>query len=180
MQAGVAPGSGGELGAISSRQSRRSVVDPAPGDEAEPALTRLNPYPVTTAPRGCQPSVMLAVTRLYADEQGHARFEDVEIPLTPDDPPPDVMSVSGPWQASAVVFGRGAAGGSHPDQPEQRRQLVIGLSGTVEVTAIGETRTFGPGDVLLVEDTSGVGHSSRSSEGFVGAFVLLEPSHVVP
>ncbi len=155
-------------------------MDPAVWGEGEPALTRLSLHPVTTAPRGCQPPVMLAVTRLHADEQGRARFEDVEIPLTPDDPPPDVMSVSGPWQASAVVFGRGAAGGSHPDQPEHRRQLVIGLSGTVEVTASGETRTFGPGDVLLVEDTSGVGHSSRSPQGFVGAFVLLEPSHAVP
>jgi|tagenome__1003787_1003787.scaffolds.fasta_scaffold19399936_2 quercetin dioxygenase-like cupin family protein len=123
---------------------------------------------------------MLPVTRLYADEQGHARFEDVEISLTPDDPPPDTLSVSEPWQASAVLFGRGAAGGSHPDQPEHRRQLVIGVSGTVEVTATGETRTFGPGDVLLVEDTAGVGHSSRSSEGFVGAIVLLEPSQLAP
>ena len=123
---------------------------------------------------------MLPVTRLYADEHGHARFEDVEICLAPDDPPPDVMSVSEAWQASGVLFGRGAAGGSHSEQPEHRRQLVIGVSGTVEVTATGETRTFGPGDVLLVEDTTGVGHSSRSSEGFVGAFVLLEPSHVVP
>lgn len=34
-------------------------------------------------------------------------------------------------------------------------------------------RTFGPGDVLLVEDTRGFGHASRSSEGFVAAFVPL-------
>jgi N-dimethylarginine dimethylaminohydrolase len=43
-----------------------------------------------------------------------------------------------------------------------------------------DTRTFGTGDVLLVEDTTGVGHSSRSSGGFVGAVGQLEPSHVVP
>ncbi|WP_297500370.1 hypothetical protein [Pseudonocardia sp.] len=36
-----------------------------------------------------------------------------------------------------------------------------------------------PGDVLLVEDTAGVGHSNRSSEGFAAAFVLLEPSPAV-
>jgi hypothetical protein len=82
--------------------------------------------------------------------------------------------VSESWQASAALFGRGAAGGSHPDQPEHRRQLVILVSGTVEVSAAGETRTFRPGDVLPVEDTADVGHSGRSSEGFVGAFVLLE------
>jgi quercetin dioxygenase-like cupin family protein len=117
---------------------------------------------------------MVPVTRLFADGDGHARFEDIEIPLAPGDPPPDVMSVSRPFQASAVLFGRGPAGGSHPEQPEHARQLVVGISGRVEVTASGETRTFGPGDVLLVEDTEGLGHSSRSAEGFLAAFVVLK------
>jgi quercetin dioxygenase-like cupin family protein len=118
---------------------------------------------------------MVPVTRLFADEQGHARFEDIEIPLAPEDPPPDAMGISRPWQASAVLFGRGPAGGSHAEQPEHRRQLVVGISGRVEVTASGETRTCGPGDVLLVEDTEGIGHSSASAEGFLAAFVVLEP-----
>jgi hypothetical protein len=118
---------------------------------------------------------MVPVTRLYADTDGHARFEDIEIALAPDDPPPDAMSVSQPWQASAVLLGHGPAGGSHGEQPEQGRRLVVGISGRVEVTASGETRTFGPGDVLLVEDTEGFGHSSQSAEGFVAAFVVLEP-----
>jgi hypothetical protein len=121
---------------------------------------------------------VLLITRLYADEQGRARFEDVELPFLPNDPAPDVMSVSQPWQASGAVFGRVPAGGSHPEQPEHRRQLVIGISGAAEVIASGEVRTFGPGDVLLVEDTEGVGHASASAEGFVAAFILLEPPHL--
>ena len=32
---------------------------------------------------------MVPITRLYADDDGHARFEDIEIPLVPEDPPPD-------------------------------------------------------------------------------------------
>ena len=120
-------------------------------------------------------ALMVPITRLYADDDGHARFEDIEIPLVPDDPPPDAMSVSQPWPAAAVLLGHGPAGGSHPKQPEHRRQLVIGISGRVEVTATGETRTFGPGDILLVEDIEGFGHSSRTSEGFVAAFVVLDP-----
>ena len=103
---------------------------------------------------------MLPITRLYADEDRRARFADVEISLAPSDPPPDAMSVSEPWPASAVLFGRGPAGGSDPEQPEHRRQLIVVVSGAVEVAATGETRTFGRGDVLLVEDTTGVGHSS--------------------
>ena len=118
---------------------------------------------------------MVPITRLFTDDDGHARFEDIELPLTPDDPPPDAMSVSAPWQAAAVLFGHGPAGGSHPEQPEHRRQLVIGISGRVEVTATGETRIFGPGDILLVEDTEGFGHSSRTSDGFTAAFIVLGP-----
>ena len=118
---------------------------------------------------------MVPITRLYADDDGYARFEDIEIPLVPDDPPPDAMSVSPPWPAAAVLLGHGPAGGSHPKQPEHRRQLVIGISGRVEVTATGETRAFGPGDILLVEDIEGFGHSSRTPDGFVAAFVVLDP-----
>jgi len=117
---------------------------------------------------------MVPITRLYADDDGHARFEDIEIPIFPEDPPPDMLGVSEPWQAVAVLLAR-PAGGSHPEQPEHRRQLVIGISGRVEVTATGETRIFGPGDILLVEDTEGFGHSSRTSDGFRGRLRRPEP-----
>jgi quercetin dioxygenase-like cupin family protein len=115
------------------------------------------------------------ITRLYADENGAARFQDVEITFTPDDPPPDATSVSEPQPASAVLFARASGGGGHGEQPEHQRQLAIGMSGTAEITASGETRTFGPGDALLIEDTEGVGHSSRTLEGFVAAVVVLAP-----
>jgi hypothetical protein len=116
---------------------------------------------------------MLRYTRLFTDEQGMARFDDVEVPLHPDNPPPGVLSVSEPIPATAVLFGRAPAGGSHPEQPESRRQLMICLSGSGEITASGETRVFRPGDVLLVEDVDGVGHSSSSPEGFTVAAVVL-------
>ncbi len=106
---------------------------------------------------------MLRITRLYADEDGNARFQDVEVAFTPDDPPPDATSVSPPLPASAVLFARASAGGGHGEQPEHQRQLAIGVSGTVEITASGETRRFGPGDVLLIEDTEGVGSLRRWS-----------------
>jgi hypothetical protein len=34
---------------------------------------------------------MVPVTRLFADHDGRARFEDIEIPLAPDDPPLDAV-----------------------------------------------------------------------------------------
>jgi hypothetical protein len=47
---------------------------------------------------------MVPVTRLHADRDGHARFEDTEIALAPDDPPPDQMSMSQPWPAFLAAF----------------------------------------------------------------------------
>ena len=112
-------------------------------------------------------------TRLYADDDGLARFEDIDLPLTPEVPLPDDLSVSQPLPAAAVLFALAPAGGSHPEQPEARRQLIICTSGSGEITASGETRTFGPGDVLLVEDVDGVGHSSATAEGFTAVVVVL-------
>src|SRR3982750_1478771 len=95
--------------------------------------------------------------RLYTDAEGASRFEDLELPLTPEAARLDDLSVSAPFPASAVLFGTAPAGGSHSEQPEARRQLIIGVSGEAEITASGERRVFGPGDVLLVEDVTGTG-----------------------
>jgi hypothetical protein len=45
-----------------------------------------------------------------------------------------------------------------------RRQYVISLAGGISITASdGETRHIGAGEVVLVEDTTGKGHITRSS-----------------
>ena len=47
-----------------------------------------------------------------------------------------------------------------------RRQLIATLNGHVEATVGGgERRRFGPGDVLLAEDTRGRGHCTKSLDG---------------
>jgi hypothetical protein len=61
----------------------------------------------------------------------------------------------------------------------RHRHPCAGDDGVLRLPASGHAADH-PGDVLLVEDTTGAGHSSRSSEGFVAALVLLEPSRPVP
>jgi quercetin dioxygenase-like cupin family protein len=117
---------------------------------------------------------MLTHLHLFSDADGRARFADRDVPLLPEDPAPDQLAMSAPLAASAVVFVRAPAGGSHPEQPESRRQLAIILSGRCEVTASGETRVGLPGDVLLIEDTEGFGHSSATDEGFTAVMVVLD------
>jgi quercetin dioxygenase-like cupin family protein len=55
-----------------------------------------------------------------------------------------------------------AAGWSSDWHPATARNIFFVLSGEWEVSASdGEARRFGAGSVLLVEDTTGKGHSSR-------------------
>lgn len=113
--------------------------------------------------------------RLYSDPDGAARFEDWVVPLTPEHPAIDELSVSVPLAADAAVFVQAPPGGGHAQQPEARRQLVVILAGECDVTASGETRTGRPGDVMLVEDTTGPGHSSQTRAGFLGLMIALPP-----
>jgi quercetin dioxygenase-like cupin family protein len=47
-----------------------------------------------------------------------------------------------------------------------RRQYIVMLEGSVEIrVSDGEARVFRPGDIVLVEDTEGKGHKSRSPDG---------------
>lgn len=103
--------------------------------------------------------------RVEDAEDGGSRFVDVDVPqqLAPfaEGVPP--VLVGAPVPASAVVF---------VDVPDEltttephrapRRQFVMPLLGRLEVeTTDGEVRSFGPGDVVLVEDTTGRGHITR-------------------
>jgi hypothetical protein len=47
-----------------------------------------------------------------------------------------------------------------------RRQFVVNLTGTVEIVASdGEKRCLGPGSILLADDLTGKGHTSRGLGG---------------
>jgi hypothetical protein len=116
---------------------------------------------------------MVRYTRLFTHDDGYSRFEDIDVPLTPDVPVPGQLSVSDPMPAAAVLFAAAPADDSHPEQPEARRQLIIGLTGSVEVITRDETRVFGPGDALLAEDLDGPGHASHTSDGFTAVVVVL-------
>ncbi len=75
-----------------------------------------------------------------------------------------VSAVRGP--ASDVRFIGAPAGWDSDPHPAPRRQYVVMLAGTCEATTSdGEVRVFTPGDVVLLEDTSGAGHRTRVPDG---------------
>jgi quercetin dioxygenase-like cupin family protein len=106
----------------------------------------------------------LSYVRLYADADGETHFEDVVVATS------EQRMASGAWIAlSDLVPVTGLEFRlvieDHPrDDPHNapRRQFIITLAGDHEVTVSdGETRAFGPGSVVLVEDTEGKGHLTR-------------------
>jgi hypothetical protein len=56
--------------------------------------------------------------------------------------------------------------------PTPYRQFFLSLVGEVEVrVSDGEARRFGPGSILLVEDTTGRGHTTRVIVDYTAAVV---------
>lgn len=107
--------------------------------------------------------------RLYAGPDGESHFEDVEVDLiaplgTPQRAAGSRAQASAVFPTSTMRFVLIPPGGSPPDwHPAPQRQFVIMLEGEGEFQASdGEIRRIGPGGVLLVEDTSGKGHLSRT------------------
>jgi len=114
--------------------------------------------------------------RLFADNAGESHFADVEIEFTDTDytasaPPLGLSSTS---SATRFGFMNAPAGWESDWHPSFARNFFVVINGEWEVTASdGETRRFGAGSLLLVEDTTGKGHKSRVVSASIAAIVQL-------
>jgi hypothetical protein len=124
-------------------------------------------------------------TRLYADRNGESHFEEIEIdlPLTEYAPPASPLGLSAFANAKQFAFMNAPAGWTSDWHPSASRNLFLVLSGQWEVTASdGETRRFAVGSVLLAEDTTGKGHTSRvvgDADSLAAMVQLDEPALLV-
>lgn len=105
------------------------------------------------------------IVRVYTGDDGESHFEDVDVPLG---------EAGRGGRLSEMVAARGVifreTGGDYDldFHTAPRRQYVVNLSGSVEITVgSGESRVLGPGEILLAEDTTGHGHKSRAVDGEV-------------
>ncbi len=117
--------------------------------------------------------------RLYADAQGDSHFDTVTIEqtLARAAPPaaPFYVSADGPASKHRFyTFGPGWIGELHP---APTRQFLALMSGEVEMeTTDGIVRRLGPGDLVLLEDTSGRGHVTRNiGDGYAMFLVVPVP-----
>ncbi len=105
----------------------------------------------------------MRIWRIFSDVQGETHFSEREIELR------DAGSIgllSGLESASGIIFRETSESYNYLWHNTPRRQYVIILAGQVDFTVSdGECRRFGPGEVVLLEDTSGKGHCSRAVAG---------------
>ena len=117
--------------------------------------------------------------RLYADPEGESHFGETEFAMKsavviPPSPPVDV---SAPVPAARFMFVSGPPGYDAGLHPAPRKQLVVFLKGQFEFnTTDGQTRVMGPGDFVLVEDTTGRGHYTRVTGADDGLLLFVQLS----
>ena len=105
----------------------------------------------------------MKITRIHETSDGVSHFEDVEIPLRDAG---EIGRLSGVHPATGVIFRETSPDYDFDWHPAPRRQYIVLLDGNIEITVgDGETRRFTGGDILLVEDTTGRGHRTRTTDG---------------
>ena len=106
----------------------------------------------------------MKVTRVYSDGKGETHFEDMDI--RPDDFRGNIHRLSEPLKASTMSFAVSSGALAESWHTAPRKQAIIILDGDVDLAVSdGGKRRFGPGHVLVLEDTTGKGHTTHSVEG---------------
>jgi hypothetical protein len=118
-------------------------------------------------------------TKVFADEKGETHFTDVEIDFESVDfaPPAPPLMLSQFRSATRFAFSLFPCGWFGDWHPTPRKQVFFILSGMLEGgVSDGEKRLFGPGSIVLVEDTSGKGHTTKvvGSVDVLAAVVQLD------
>ena len=102
----------------------------------------------------------MRIHNIHTDANGVSHFRDIEVEWVEQVRASDRSAV---FPVTGLQFRR-----TEPDfalgwHAAPRRQFMINLDAAVEITVgDGETRVINAGDVVLVEDTTGQGHVSRS------------------
>jgi quercetin dioxygenase-like cupin family protein len=115
---------------------------------------------------------------LYTDNKGISHFKTADITFTDTNfaPPAPPVGLSEFMDANKMVFFSIPKGWFGDWHPAPKKQYFCCLSGEAELVAgDGEKRRFSSGDVFLLEDTFGQGHTTRviGDEAFVAAIVQL-------
>jgi quercetin dioxygenase-like cupin family protein len=101
------------------------------------------------------------ITRLFTGADGQSHAEDTEVVWRPAKLRPE-LNESESVKVTAAQFLRWPRGFVWEGHPASKRQYVIIVSGRGEVDVVGGKKVqLAPGRVLLAEDVTGRGHTTR-------------------
>ena len=112
----------------------------------------------------------MKLTSFQNQANGQSRFQEVNVPLTVErqDEFGHTLKLSAAYASPAVQFVELPAGMDQDWHTAPARQLVVVLSGEIEVeTGDGETRRWRAGEAFVPADVSGQGHRTRCIGGAV-------------
>jgi hypothetical protein len=122
----------------------------------------------------------MKIIRFHTTEEGISRFVEVDIPTINERKDDDghVLRLSNAYASPNVSFAELPEGMSQSWHNAPARQIVVVLSGTLEVeVADKQTRRWGPGGAFLADDVTGKGHLTRTIGGPVRVmFAPLPPN----
>ena len=103
---------------------------------------------------------MFTIVRVYSDENGDSHFEDHQVFLKDGG---KIGKLSDAVETKSLIFREVEPAYDWDFHTAPERQYIVLLDGEIEIeTSLHEKRTFKPGDILLVEDTTGKGHKTRN------------------
>ncbi len=118
-------------------------------------------------PKLTGPAVTLfTYDHLYVGEDGETHWKTVTVDYKrfkyAHNIPPIWAAVDGKWQAKNLILaGNSPAWNARSLHPPRHRQIFIVLTGITAFTASdGETREYGSGQMILMEDNNSKGHGS--------------------
>ena len=117
---------------------------------------------------------MPTFARIYVGGDGLSHVEDIEPPFAGSVDAEGALEATPFQRATEVAIRRSPPGHFQDFHTPPRRQYTVTLSGEIEVgTEDGIVRRFGPGTVLLVEDLTGKGHTTRVVGSEVRVFMVV-------
>ena len=105
----------------------------------------------------------MRITRVYASSDGESHFDEIDVPLRDAG---EIGMLSEPVPARHVIFRENSADYDYDWHHAPQRQYIALLDGHIEIeVSDGERRQFRGGEILLMEDTTGIGHRTKTVDG---------------
>jgi quercetin dioxygenase-like cupin family protein len=110
----------------------------------------------------------MKITRFHATADGGSRFQEVEVPINQQrqDQFGHTLLLSNDWASPSIRFVELPAGLDQSWHHAPARQIVVVLSGTLEVgTSDDQKRRCTAGQAFIADDLTGKGHLTRVIDG---------------